>query len=797
MSKHPPELLRPLALALHLAFLGTAGTALTLPATARAQEAAFDFAIPAGPLQGALTAFSAQTRINVSFTPEIAGGGKRSPGVRGSHTADQALNRLLAGSGLVALRQGNGFTLERAPSGGDVTLATVTVGASVSHSGITEGSGSYAQTGPSNTATRLGLTLRETPQSISVVTRQQMDDFGLNEINDVLRHTPGITVTPYDSERTTYYSRGFTIDSFQYDGIPTTRDTRYSSGETLIDSVIYDRIEVLKGASGLMTGRGDPGGTINLIRKRPTRAFHGHVAASAGSWDNYRTEIDLGGPLNESGSLRGRVVAAYQDKKSYLDHYESKGKVFYGVLEYDVSPDTQLSLGATYQNTTPEGSNWGGTPLFNSNGDFNDTARSFNPGARWSSYEQYSRSAFATLEHNFSNGWMVKANLTSQINGYDAPLSSASGGQPNPATGLGAILSLGKFDGEIKQNALDAYVKGPFSLLGREHEVVIGFNASHRDWKTKDYFPAYDSAIGDFYNWNGDIPMPDWGTAYPTEETTREVAGYVTGRFNLRDDLKLILGSRIADYRGETTTEKGILVPYVGVVYDLDRTFSAYANYTSIFKPQTRQDVQGNTLDPLEGDSYEVGLKGEFFDGRLNGSLSYFDITQDNYALQTSTRAPSGSWAYEAIQGVKTKGYELELSGELLPGWQAQAGYTHKTSRRQGAKVTTWEPENQFSIYTTYTLPAHLAPLTVGGGARWQSKSWNTLTNPIRGGRERVTQEAFWLVDLMMRYQINQNLSASLAVNNLLDKKYYYNNAIHSYIWGEPRRVNVSMRYDF
>ena len=162
------------------------------------------------------------------------------------------------------------------------------------------------------------LTPRETPQTISVTTRQEMNDFALNSIDDVMRHTPGVSVVTYDSERTEYYARGFAIQNFQYDGIPMRRDSAYSAGNTLSDMAIYDRIEVLKGATGLLTGSGDPGATINLIRKKPTRLFQGHAQLGIGSWDNYRSELDASGALNEAGTLRGRAVAAYQDKHSYL-----------------------------------------------------------------------------------------------------------------------------------------------------------------------------------------------------------------------------------------------------------------------------------------------------------------------------------------------------------------------------------------------------------------------------------------------------------------------------------------------
>ncbi|MEG0886459.1 MAG: TonB-dependent receptor plug domain-containing protein, partial [Janthinobacterium sp.] len=206
------------------------------------------------------------------------------------------------------------------------------------------------------TATRMVLTPRETPQSISVVTRQHMDDFALNSVDAVMRHTPGITVSAYDTDRTNYYSRGFSINNFQYDGIPSAvRNVAYSAGNTLSDMAIYDRIEVLKGASGLLSGAGSLGGTINLVRKKPTADFHGHVTLGAGSWDNYRSELDVSGPLTETGNVRGRAVAAYQDRHSFIDRYSSQSSVFYGILEFDLSPDTLLTVGADYQDNDPKG----------------------------------------------------------------------------------------------------------------------------------------------------------------------------------------------------------------------------------------------------------------------------------------------------------------------------------------------------------------------------------------------------------------------------------------------------------
>lgn len=659
---------------------------------------------------------------------------------------------------------------------------------------ITEESQSYTP-GSIATATRLVLTPRETPQSISVITRKHMDDFGLNSIDDVMRHTPGVSIVSLDNERTIYFARGFAINNFQYDGIPMTRDTAYSAGNTLSDMAIYDRVEVLKGATGLLTGSGDPGATINLIRKKPTHDFKGYFSLGAGSWDTYRTEFDVSGPLTESGNVRGRAVAAYQDKNSWQDHYGRKTTTYFGTLEFDLSEDTLLTVGADYQDNEPEGSGWGSIPILNSEGGFNKVPRSFNPGARWSAWEQYTRTVFATLEHNFANGWLGKVQLNHQINGYDAALGSASSGAPNPTDGSGVSVWQGKYVGKTTSDAVDGYLSGSFPLLGREHELVVGTSLAHRETKRNDY-NFVGAGAGNFYEWNGRIPEPSWNRTREQDTIVRENAIYAASRFSLTDDLKLILGSRLTDYRSrgdtQSMTETGVVIPYAGLIYDLNENFSVYGSYTSIFKPQTLRDKQGNTLDPLEGDNYEVGVKGEFFDGRLNTSLAYFQIHQDNYGLPDGFIDGTIESASRAVQGVKTKGYEAEVSGEVLPGWQLQAGYTHKIARLDGAKISTYEPEDTFSFFTSYNLPGQLEALTVGGGARWQSRAWKDVADT------EFSQSAYWVADLMTRYQVTDDLSAILNFNNIFDKKYYsISSAFDHYTWGEPRNVMLTTRYDF
>ncbi|MGR3977080.1 TonB-dependent siderophore receptor [Acinetobacter sp. 1207_04] len=668
--------------------------------------------------------------------------------------------------------------------------------------GITENSGIYT---PSTiaTATRLVLKPRETPQTISVITRQEMDDFNLNSIDDVMRHTPGVSVVTYDSERTEYYSRGFAIQNFQYDGIPMRRDSAYSAGNTLSNTAIYDRIEVLKGATGLLTGVGDPGATINLIRKKPTSEFQGSASVGVGSWNTYSGEIDLSGPLNDSGTFRARGVAAYQDKESELDHYERKTPVFYGIVETDLTDKTLLTVGADYQDSKPEGSTWGGIPIYNTAGNFNKMPANFNNGARWSNWEQYTRTIFSTLEHKFDNDWVAKLQLNHQINGYDAQLGAAAGGNPNPIDGSGVSMWAGNYKGETKSNAADIYASGPFKLLGREHELVVGANISESTWKNNGYSAPndYKTTVDQYYQWNGNVPEPDWqaGSHWTNKEKTKQNGLYVTSRLNLRDDLKLILGGRVANYESEDIKESGVFVPYIGTVYDLNDNYSLYASYSTIFSPQSNRDVNGKTLDPQEGENYEVGVKGEFYDGRLNASLAYYQLKQDNFAQEIAgVTTPSGDAAFEAIQGVKTKGVELEVTGEIMPDWNLHAGFNHKVSKQQESKVSTLTPENEFTLYTSYKVNQWVEGLTIGGGVRWQDETWGNVHNPQYTDPVKHTVSDYWLVDAMANYKLNDQLSFSFNVNNLLDEKYYTIFSWYStYTWGEGRNYNLGLKYKF
>lgn len=268
---------------------------------------------------------------------------------------------------------------------------------------------------------------------------------------------------------------------------------------------------------------------------------------------------------------------------------------------------------------------------------------------------------------------------------------------------------------------------------------------------------------------------------------------------NLRDDLKVILGGRVANYESEDTKKSGIFVPYIGTVYDLNDNYSLYASYSTIFKPQSKKDINGKVLDPLEGENYEVGMKGEFYGGRLNTSLAYYQLTQNNFGKELLlTATPAGEIAYEALQGVKTKGAELEITGEIMPGWNLHAGFNHKVSKQEGKKESTLTPENEFTLYTSYKVNQWVDGLTVGGGVRWQDETWGDVSNPLYKDSFKHVVSDYWLVDAMANYEVNDQLSLSFNVNNLLDEKYYTIFSWYStYTWGEGRNYNLGLKYKF
>ncbi|MEG1328859.1 MAG: TonB-dependent receptor plug domain-containing protein, partial [Janthinobacterium sp.] len=306
----------------------------------------------------------------------------------------------------------------------------------------------------------------ETPQSVSVITRQQIDDQGLRTLQDVLLQAPGITVDHSSSTREydQVFSRGFEVTSYMFDGIPTSKNLEART----FDMAIYDRVEIIRGATGLISGTGSPSAAINLVRKRPGRAFAATAGAQAGSWDRYRIEGDISTPLTADGRVRARIVAAHEDQRSFIDRYQQKKDVLYAIVEADLTPSTVLSAGINYQKEKLKGAGRD-FPMFYADGSQTRFPRSMNGTAAWSTYDREQSMLFATLDHYFDNDWVAKVAVSRSSNRYDALQGFSGNGYPDRLTGGGMKLWLANWHSKPQQTSLDAYVSGPFQAFGRQH----------------------------------------------------------------------------------------------------------------------------------------------------------------------------------------------------------------------------------------------------------------------------------------------------------------------------------------
>lgn len=808
----------PLRRAIRYALLGAAlaapaGALLTAPAAwAQTTAAEFDFAIDPGSLESALLQFSATAGVTVSFTPESARG-QQSTGLQGRYSADQALQTLLRGSTLQAIAQADGsYSLLPRPTSDSLDLGATTV---TGHGlgDTTEGSGSYT-TGSTSTATGLPLSIRETPQSVSVITSQRMQDQGLTELTDVVSQTPGLSFNQAGnsgSDNNAIYSRGFAVENYQIDGLQLL-DSNYSSPAQSNDMVLYDRVEIIRGATGLTNGVGTPGATLNMIRKRPTFAPQSSITIKGGSWGEQRTEVDVSGPLTESGNVRGRIVGAYQENDSYIDRLNERKKVLYGVIEADLTADTLLTFGIDSQSDNLNGHARSGLPLYNSDGTRTDWDASDSAGATWAYSNRSAVSGFAILEHNLTERWKAKLTLNQRRSEYDELSGYAGGGNPDTATGGGVILYANRWKAKPLQNSFDLNVVGNFDLFGREHDAVLGYSQQHTDYNTPAYtwhrpFPMIDN----IYTWDGKTPgrppLPAYGRMDFSEQ---QAAAYGSTRLRVTDDLSLILGARVIDWENTVKTdnfdpaeadsndqrsETGVVTPFAGVVYDLNDIWSLYGSYTSIFKPQDRKTLEGAYIDPLEGVGYEIGSKAAFFDDRLNLGLALYQIEQDNLAVSiANVFAPDGSQAYRAESGTKTRGFELEVTGELATDWQASASFSRNIVQdAEGKKLNSNIAQNTAKLFTSYTLRGVGNGLTLGGGVNWQSEIYSDGVGP--NWDQRFTQDDYALVDAFARYPLTKQLTATLNLNNLLDEEYYTSTS--SSYFGAPRNATLGLRMEF
>lgn len=792
------------------ASLLVAGPALvaTAPLAQAASEQTRAYAIPAGNLDQALNRFASEAGILLSVDAKLTAG-KRSPGLNGNYGVNEGLARLLAGTGLRALNSGGNYALEVATSSGD----TLELGATNINSTLlgetTEGSGSY--TTGAVTIGKSAQSLRRTPQSVTVVTRKLMDDKNLVSLDQVMAQTPGITRANRGYGNHHFSSRGFdlTDESYMVDGVP--GQAFAYTGWMTPDMAMFDRVEVLRGASGLLVGAGNPGGAANLVRKRPTVDPRFSITTRAGSWDNYRLDLDASGKLNDEGTLRGRMVASYEDRGYFIDVTESKRPLLYGIVEADLNDATTVALGLRRQTSRIDGYSVLGLPI-NPDGSNPHLKRSTFLGQDWAKLQSRTDEVFADLSHRFDDNWTGKLALSHSESSYNRSAIEWGAGDTldysSPTGPMVNDISYHKFD--ATSNAVDGHLDGEFEAFGLSHQVTLGANWSKRKMNDKDATVALPSPIPlDVFNPNNsNVPQlarQGWDAKDDTIET--RYGTYLSTRLHMTEDLSLVLGGRLSWYKTDswsgdllsTNEQKHEFTPFAGAIYDLDDAWSLYASYADIFMPQAGyRTAGGSMLDPAIGSNYETGIKGELFDKRLNLSFALFYIEQEDvaardYANDGNCPQDVANRCYVNSDGIsRSKGFEAEASGEVLPGLQVAAGYTFNTTRSEnGGPISAQTPKHLLRLNTHYSLPGEWNRLSIGAGVSAQSGYEDAYNETANSGRA--------IYDARAAYKIDPNWTVGVDVENLFDRTYFDSTGYwtRGTTYGTPRSYMLTLRGDF
>jgi outer membrane receptor for ferric coprogen and ferric-rhodotorulic acid len=662
--------------------------------------------------------------------------------------------------------------------------------------------------------------LREIPQSVTVVTRQRMDDQALRTLDDVMAQTTGVTREESWLD-TTYSARGLTISNIRYDGGGAT-STR--SGSRSQDMAQFDSVALLRGADGLF-GAGEAGGVINYTYKRALAKRQTQVLLSGGSMANYRAELDTTGALNAEGSIRGRLVAVTHDRKEMAEPSRLKRQMLYGTLEFDLAPETLLTLGSSHQTDRNTGFN-ASLPRYADGSDLG-LSRNTNMGAPWNWIERENTALFAKLEHQLAAGWQLKASLRQTrfnegVNG--AEIESA----PAPGTLVGADWWIHQSKSKTRETSLDLNAQGGFEAFGRRHDVILGADLQRTRDVTRSLWPRIGPA--DVFNrtppdYPG-YPLGDWTSGSQTRLQKSGLYGSV--RLRPLDDWAVILGGRYTlqdrssqhDMDGSLSSqsrEGHVFVPYAGVVYDLSPRASIYASTAEIYQSQAGKfsaPLPGAPLDPVRGRTYELGIKGEWLQG-LTASAALFHTEKKGEAVvdpdypQTDWR---GGCCYFRDGFLRSRGIDLELTGRVSPNLQVAVGYTFNDNvnkRADDARFSTVTPRHLFKAWGDYRFGGSLQAWSLGAGVVAQAAHYRasgiSAYNPATGGYDgawtpyQFTSPGYAVWSARLGYAIDKDWKVAVNVSNLFDKAYYSTVGYAGYgnFYGEKRAVVVTLQGKF
>jgi outer membrane receptor for ferric coprogen and ferric-rhodotorulic acid len=657
-------------------------------------------------------------------------------------------------------------------------------------------------------ATGLDLTIYDTPQALTIIDSSTMADFGLSDINALLKMSAGVNVDATETDRTYYNARGFDITSMHIDGIGMPLGNLVVGD---IDTAIYERVEIMRGSNGLITGLGNPSGTINYVRKRPANQAKGSLKISGGRWDNRRAELDISTPIIESGSWAARAVAVSQDKDSWLDHYSNQRQVASLIVDGQLTDRLTLAVGYTHQDNQSDGVLWGAVPVVYTDGTQADYDVSTSTAMDWTYWNTKTDESFVELGWHINDSW----NLTSTAMHTDYQEGSELfyvywNTGLDPDTGLGMYSYPGKYDTDKENLILDTNLNGTFTAWHQKHQVQLGVSNANSDPESF----AHDALTGfvsmpAFPDWSGtEVQRPSWAAPYRSAHEDIDLNRiYGSLLLALTDNVNLILGMNAVDYNNEgesygvsTNAKQDGSSPYIGFTWEILAGLNVYGSYSDIYQPQYVLGEDLQSLGSAEGKSYELGIKKAFNNNALLNialfrteqvNLEEFKEYGDGDGIDDTDYSDDFNYAIYRGVDVQSEGVEIEVAGNLTDEITLQTGFTHlQLEDANGDDARTFIPSNTFKLLLTYN-PTAVENLKLGVSTRWQDEVY------FDSEYGRINQDSYRVLGGFANYSITDDVSLSLNMDNISDEKYFSSVKYEQAYYAAPRDYTLSVNWNF
>lgn len=802
--------------AVRAALFGTAlGMSAIAPLALAAQTntATQQFTIPAGNLNDVLNQFARQAGITLSSTPQLTSD-RQSPGLQGHYSTDQALRQLLNGTGLEAVSQdGSSYVLRAQPEEAALSLPDTDVrGFALGNAlGSMEG---YNAT-HSQIATKTSTPILETTQSVSVVTRQQIDDQGSQTVAQAMRYTPGVLTNPYGATHRYDYvaMRGFndgSVDNIYVDGLKSMGDNgTYSTMQ--VDPYFLERIDILKGPSSVLYGRSSPGGLVALTTKKPMFDPYHQIQATVGTQGQRGMGFDFSGPLDDDKRIAYRLTGIADSSDTQFDHNKEERYAIAPAVSIDFSEDTSLTLQA-YLQKDPNGGYHGALPsdgaLHPRNGQ--RLSDHFFEGELSDNYERTQQSFSYQLEHRFNDVFTARQNFRYQDSdvsmdqvyfaGWDASVPGRN------------VMNRAYTGGDERLHSfiIDNMLQAEFFTGSAKHTLLLGTDYQRRKADVSWRYGTVDSLdAGNPQYGNGNIQVLGESNYLRRLQQTgvylQDLVELDQWRFSLglrQDWVKVSEENRDSDTRVSDNRTK--FTTRAGVLYLFDNGIAPYLSYSESFNPNTVSDQDGRPLAPTEGTQWEAGIKYQPPGTDNLFTASVFRIEQENLA----SKQPNEEF-YRAVGEVRSQGLELEAHVQVTDNLKLLGGYTFtdiEYAKSMPSVVTptldnkgnspTQAPKQMFSLWADYNFrQGALDGLRLGGGLRYVGYSWVDSENSMK-------VPSYTLFDASIGYDLGKvglkGVDLRLNANNLTNERYIASCASLNYCYmGEERNVSATVSYQF